>query len=35
VEINKGNKSAGINMRNGTVGDMKKLGVTECFRVKE
>lgn len=34
-EIVKGNKSAGLNMNDGTVGDMKETGITECFRVKE
>eukprot|EP00331_Platyophrya_macrostoma_P018191 CAMPEP_0176467940 /NCGR_PEP_ID=MMETSP0127-20121128/38744_1 /TAXON_ID=938130 /ORGANISM="Platyophrya macrostoma, Strain WH" /LENGTH=540 /DNA_ID=CAMNT_0017861309 /DNA_START=38 /DNA_END=1660 /DNA_ORIENTATION=+ len=35
VEIAGGNKSAGLNLYHGEVGDMKKLGVTECLRVKE
>jgi len=34
-EIYAGNKTAGLNMYEGKVGDMQKLGVTECFRVKE
>jgi T-complex protein 1 subunit beta len=35
VEIMNGNKSAGIDMNKGEVGDMKKLGITECLKVKE
>ncbi len=35
VEIQKGSKTAGIDMYNGKVGDMKDLGVTGCYRVKE
>jgi len=35
VEIAGGNKTAGLDMFNGEVGDMGKLGVTECLRVKE
>ena len=35
VEIEKGNKTAGINMVTGQVDDMNKLGVQECYRVKE
>jgi T-complex protein 1 subunit beta len=34
-EIYNGKTSAGINMFGGTVADMKELGVTECYRVKE
>lgn len=34
-EIVNGNASAGINMFDGKVDDMVKLGVTECLRVKE
>jgi len=35
AEISNGNASAGINMFGGKVDCMKKLGVTECLRVKE
>ena len=35
MEIEKGNKTAGLNMYKGTIDCMKNLGVTECFRVKE
>ncbi len=35
VEIAKGNKTAGIDINRGDVGDMEKLGITECLRVKE
>jgi len=35
VEIANGNNSAGLNMYDGTIGDMKELGITECLRVKE
>lgn len=34
-EIFNGNVTMGVNMFGGTVSDMKELGVTECFRVKE
>jgi T-complex protein 1 subunit beta len=34
-EIHGGNITAGLNMTDGVVDDMKDLGVTECFRVKE
>jgi T-complex protein 1 subunit beta len=34
-EIYNGNTEAGLNMFEGRVDDMKKLGVTECLRVKE
>ena len=34
-EIYNGNTTAGINMFLGKIDDMKTLGVTECFRVKE
>ena len=34
-EIYNGNSTAGINMFAGKIDDMQKLGVTECFRVKE
>ena len=34
-EIYNGNSTAGINMFAGKIDDMKTLGVTECFRVKE
>ena len=29
------NPNAGLNMTNGTIGDMKELGIRECLRVKE
>ncbi len=35
AELNEGNPTAGLNMFKGTIGDMDKLGVTECLRVKE
>lgn len=35
AELNEGHPSAGLNMYKGVVGDMEKLGVTECLRVKE
>lgn len=35
VEINSGSKNAGIDMNKGEIGDMSKLGITECLRVKE
>jgi len=35
VEIVNGNKSAGIDLNKGEVGDMEKLGITECLKVKE
>lgn len=35
VEIAEGQTSAGLDMMNGEVSDMEKLGVTECLRVKE
>eukprot|EP01015_Nassula_variabilis_P037195 TRINITY_DN97_c0_g1_i3.p1 TRINITY_DN97_c0_g1~~TRINITY_DN97_c0_g1_i3.p1 ORF type:complete len:542 (-),score=191.05 TRINITY_DN97_c0_g1_i3:86-1711(-) len=35
VEIEKGTPAAGIDMNNGTVGNMKELGIYECLRVKE
>jgi len=31
---NKGQSSAGLNMNDGTIGDMKETGIIECFRVK-
>ena len=34
-EIYSGKPAAGLNMNDGTVGDMKELGIYECFRVKE
>jgi T-complex protein 1 subunit beta len=34
-EIYNGKPCAGLNMNDGTVGDMKELGIFECFRVKE
>jgi len=30
-----GDKSAGLNMNNGSIGCMKKLGITESLRAKE
>lgn len=33
--INNGDTEAGLNMNNGSVGNMRELGVTECLRVKE
>ncbi len=35
AEISNGNTTAGINMFGGRIGDMKDMGVTECYRVKE
>lgn len=35
VEIEEGSETAGLNMDKGEVGDMKKLGITECYKVKE
>lgn len=35
VEIVNGNNTAGIDINAGAVGDMEKLGITECLRVKE
>jgi T-complex protein 1 subunit beta len=35
AEISNGNTTAGINMLGGRIGDMKDMGVTECYRVKE
>lgn len=35
VELEKGNKSAGLNMQTGMVDSMEELGVKECMRVKE
>ncbi|EGR31846.1 tcp-1 cpn60 chaperonin family protein, putative [Ichthyophthirius multifiliis] len=35
VEISEGKTSMGLDMMNGGVEDMEKLGVTECLRVKE
>jgi T-complex protein 1 subunit beta len=29
-----GKKSSGLDMKNGTIGDMKEIGITESFRVK-
>ena len=34
-EIYTGKIAAGLNMTEGTVGDMRELGIYECFRVKE
>mmetsp|Transcript_55162 Transcript_55162/g.81002 ORF Transcript_55162/g.81002 Transcript_55162/m.81002 type:complete len:526 (-) Transcript_55162:94-1671(-) len=31
---NGGHKTAGLNMKDGTIGDMKEMGITESFRVK-
>ena len=33
--IYNGDSQAGLNMFNGQVDDMRTLGITECFRVKE
>jgi T-complex protein 1 subunit beta len=33
--IYNGNHSAGINIYEGTIGDMKELGIYECLKVKE
>jgi len=35
VELVNGSKNAGIDMNRGEVGDMEKLGITECLRAKE
>lgn len=35
MELEKGNKSAGLNMQTGMVDSMEELGVKECMRVKE
>lgn len=35
VEIVNGSKNAGIDINRGEVGDMEKLGISECLRVKE
>jgi T-complex protein 1 subunit beta len=35
VEIVNGSRTAGIDINKGEVGDMQKLGITECLRVKE
>jgi len=35
VELINGSKTAGIDMTIGDVGDMQKLGITECLRAKE
>lgn len=34
-EIRNGNQNAGLNMTNGTIGDMKEMGIRECLRAKE
>lgn len=34
-EIRNGNKNSGLDMRDGTIGDMNELGIRECLRVKE
>lgn len=34
-EIHAGKTNSGLDMRKGTIGDMKELGITECLRVKE
>jgi T-complex protein 1 subunit beta len=33
--IHNGSSTAGINVYDGCIGDMKDLGIYECFRVKE
>lgn len=33
--IHEGSTTAGLNLDEGTVGNMKELGIYECFRVKE
>ncbi len=33
--IHSGSTTAGININEGTVGDMKELGIYECLKVKE
>lgn len=33
--IRNGKNTSGLNMNNGTIGDMKDMGITECLRVKE
>jgi T-complex protein 1 subunit beta len=35
VELEKGNSTAGINMVTGEIDNMEKLGIQECYRVKE
>lgn len=34
-EIFRGNTTAGLDMNNGAIEDMAKLGITECLKVKE
>ena len=34
-QIRNGNVTAGLNMNEGIIGNMKELGITECLRVKE
>lgn len=34
-QIRNGNATAGLNMNEGIIGDMKQMGITECLRVKE
>lgn len=34
-ELRHGNPNAGLDMSNGTIGDMHKMGIRECLRVKE
>lgn len=34
-EIRNGNKNSGLDMTNGTIGDMKVMGIRECLRAKE
>jgi len=34
VDISEGNIESGLDMENGTVGNMKKLGIYECLRSK-
>lgn len=33
--IHEGNETAGLNLNEGKIGNMKELGIFECFRVKE
>eukprot|EP01111_Echinosteliopsis_oligospora_P019944 TRINITY_DN990_c0_g1_i1.p1 TRINITY_DN990_c0_g1~~TRINITY_DN990_c0_g1_i1.p1 ORF type:complete len:540 (-),score=212.62 TRINITY_DN990_c0_g1_i1:42-1661(-) len=35
AEHYKGNSTAGLNMKNGTIGNVEELGIVEAFRVKE
>ena len=34
-EVFNGRPAVGLNMNDGSIGDMKELGIYECFRVKE